>query len=97
MSAPFYDNEEFNEYLKQKVRNQRMYPSDFIWRNIQTTLHGQRSWPGLSVITILIIAGITAGTVLTKPNNHLPKAQYHPIISLNISATEKQRNTATEI
>ncbi len=97
MSAPFYDNEDFNEYLKQKVRGQRMYPSDLIWRNIQTTLHGQRSWPGLSVISIFIIAAITAGTILTKPNNHLAKAQYHPIISLNITATEKQRNTATEI
>jgi hypothetical protein len=98
MSALFDDTEEFNDYLEKQVKSHRMYPSDNIWRNIQSTLHGEYSWRALPVISMFIIAALTAGTLLTKPNNDLPKAQYHPIISASsIAVTEKQSKTSSEI
>jgi hypothetical protein len=98
MSEFFNDNEEFNDYLKQQVKGHRMYPADNLWRNIQTALHGDYSWHALPVITIFIIAALTAGTLLTKPNDDLHKSQYHPIISASsIAPTEKQNKVSAEI
>src|SRR3954454_23879655 len=67
MDNRFYDNE-LERYLKEQTDQHRMYPSDQVWRNIQSEIHGYRKWPALTFISIFIIASLVVSTVLLKPH-----------------------------
>jgi len=87
MEKRFYDND-FEHFLQRSVKQHRMYPSDKIWRNIQAELHGKRSWPALTIITILVITALTISTIL---NNHPARAfQQHPFL---VTAVEEEKAT----
>ncbi len=70
MRNQLYDNE-FEKYLKEKTDQHRLYPSDQVWRNIQSEIHGYRKWPALTLISVLIITALVIGTVLFKPHTQL--------------------------
>ena len=55
------------EYLKQQAGEHRMYPSDYVWKNIRKKIHTPKKWPALSVLTVLTISAVVIGTVLNKP------------------------------
>ncbi|MGI8950736.1 MAG: outer membrane beta-barrel protein [Chitinophagaceae bacterium] len=96
MRSPLY-NDDFENYLQQQVKQHRMYPSDRIWRSIQNTLHGEFRWPALTIISIFIIATLTVGTILIKPNDKLLNKTYHSaIFPLNKTVVEKQNVIASQ-
>jgi hypothetical protein len=43
MERDFY-NEDFEDLIKQKADQYRMYPSDKVWKGIHNTLHPRRKW-----------------------------------------------------
>ena len=88
---------DFEDYLKDQVKNHRMYAPDIVWRNIQTAIHGDKKWPALTFMSIFIIAAITAGTLLSKPNTHLLQSQYHPATQASIAISEKENTVAPEV
>lgn len=53
-----------------------MYPSDHIWKNIRTELHGYQAWPALTFISLFIITALTISTLL---NNHPVKYVVKPL------------------
>ncbi len=59
--------DELEEFLQDEIKDHRMYPSDQIWRNIQTEVHGPQSWPALTFISLFIISALTVATLI---NNH---------------------------
>lgn len=59
--------DEFELFLNEETKQHRMYPSDHIWKNIRTELHGYRAWPALTFISLFIITALTISTLL---NNH---------------------------
>jgi hypothetical protein len=59
--------DELEELLQDEIKDHRMYPSDYIWRNIQKEVNGHQSWPALSFISLFIISALTVSTLL---NNH---------------------------
>jgi hypothetical protein len=59
--------DELEEFLQDEVNDHRMYPSDQIWRNIQTEVHGPQTWPALTFISLFIISALTVATLI---NNH---------------------------
>src|ERR1700749_4597987 len=63
MSNPFYQDE-FEQFLQDEVKQHRMYPSDHIWKNIRTELHGYKAWPALTFISLFIITALTISTLL---------------------------------
>ncbi len=63
-----YQDENFEQLLQDEVKQHRMYPSDHIWNNIRTEIHGNQTWPALTFIAILIIAGLTVSTLLMSPS-----------------------------
>ena len=64
--------DEFEQFLHDEVKQHRMYPSDQVWTNIRTELHGYRSWPALTFISVFIITALTLSTVLsTQQTTHL--------------------------
>ncbi|MCW3087306.1 MAG: outer membrane protein beta-barrel protein [Sediminibacterium sp.] len=59
--------DELEQFLQEEVKQHRMYPSDHIWKNIRTELHGNTAWPALTFISLFIITALTISTLL---NNH---------------------------
>lgn len=88
MSNDFYQDE-FEQFLQDEVKQHRMYPSDHIWKNIRTELHGYKAWPALTFISLFIITALTISTVLNNhPEKHivLPAAARVSPIADNIDA-----------
>lgn len=65
--------DEFEQFLQDEVKQHRMYPSDHIWKNIRTELHGYKAWPALTFISLFIITALTVSTLL---NNHPGRQVY---------------------
>lgn len=67
MERNFY-NEEFEQFLKQKSDQHKMYPSDRVWNNVYNSLHTTRRWLGLGFLLLLI-----TGTTLVSRELFLAK------------------------
>ena len=63
-------DQSFEEFLQESVKGHRMYPSDQVWNQIRTDLHGNRSWPALTFISLFIISALTVSTLLNDQTNH---------------------------
>ncbi len=74
-------DETFEEFLQESVKGHRMYPSDQVWNRIRTDIHGNRSWPALTFISLFIISALTISTLLSnRPNDHrLPLTPFQSI------------------
>jgi hypothetical protein len=77
-----FTNDEFEELIKQKADQYKLYPSEKVWKRIYSSLHTGRRWfiTGMA----LLITGILflAGRGLLVPDKH-------------IAAVKKQIDTAT--
>jgi hypothetical protein len=62
--------DEFEQFLRNEVKQHRMYPSDHIWKNVRTELHGYRSWPALTFISLFIITALTISTMIGNQPSH---------------------------
>jgi hypothetical protein len=51
-----FNPDNFEKFLQDQVRNQRMYPNDAVWRDINKTLHGEKRWPALTVAAFLLLS-----------------------------------------
>ena len=67
MVNDFYDND-LEKFLQEQTAKHKMFPSDKIWRNIDKQLHGKKQWPGLTVMTLFIVAAITVTTIFLQYN-----------------------------
>lgn len=76
MDNRIYQDDELEQFLQNEVKQHRMYPSDHIWKNIRTELHGYKSWPALTFISLFIITALTISTLL---NNHPAKQMSIPV------------------
>ncbi len=73
MDNQFYQDE-FEQFLQDEVKQHRMYPSDHIWKNIRTEIHGYTAWPALTFISLFIITALTISTLLINhPNKQVAK------------------------
>jgi len=60
MDWNIYDND-FEAFLKQKSDQYKMYPSDRVWNNVYSSLHGRKKWWALGLTLFLIGIGLLAG------------------------------------
>ncbi len=79
--------EEFEQFLQDEVKQHRMYPSEHIWRNIRTELHGYKAWPALTFISLFIITALTISTLL---NNHPDRHLSIPLMVQPVAVTAKK-------
>jgi hypothetical protein len=86
MDNKIYQDDELEQFLQDEVKQHRMYPSDHIWKNIRTELHGYKAWPALTFISLFIITALTISTLL---NNH-PDRLLTPLVA----TIETQNKTA---
>lgn len=62
--------DELEQFLRNEVKQHRMYPSDHVWKNIRTEMHGYRSWPALTFISLFIITALTLSTLIGNQPLH---------------------------
>lgn len=66
-----FTRDEFEDFLRDQIRNHRMYPRDIIWREIHKKLHGDKKWPALSVAAILLFSLSVIISVYFKPKANI--------------------------
>ncbi|WP_152269962.1 porin family protein [Agriterribacter humi] len=92
--------DEFEEFLKEKADQYKMYPSDKAWSNIHRSLHPRKKWPYIS-LTLLLLLGtavfvdyytynlvVPVNKVLTFNNPNFQRSNLTPVsdVALNASA-----------
>ncbi len=70
MERNFY-NEEFEDLIKQKAGQYKMYPSDKVWKNIHGSLHTRRRWFIAGMFTLITGILFFAGKELLAPSGHI--------------------------
>ncbi|MFM7357948.1 MAG: outer membrane beta-barrel protein [Sediminibacterium sp.] len=89
--------ETFEEFLQESVKGHRMYPSDQLWSRIRTDMHGNRSWPALTFISLLIISSLTVFTLINNhPNQHQLPLLPDQVVSNTGSSIPKKEMSADE-
>lgn len=61
MDHNFYNNNDFEEFLRQKADQYKMYPSDRVWNNIYHSLHGRKRWLALGLTLVFITSSLFIG------------------------------------
>jgi hypothetical protein len=91
MERGFY-NDEFEELLKQKADQYKMYPSEQVWKGIHRSLHTRRRWYWLSFL--LFLSGITYYAIvqLISPSSGNRK----PLATINPSQASSAKNTPSD-
>lgn len=81
MERGFY-NEDFEELIKQKADQYRMYPSEHTWKGIYRALHTTKRWYWLGFIFFLCGIAWYAMVELIAPSTKKPAAQLSPVETL---------------
>ncbi len=68
MDRDFY-SDEFEQLLKEKADQFRMYPSKRVWHSIYNNLHPSRRWPSAAMSMLLIITLLLTGYLNTSDNS----------------------------
>lgn len=68
-----WNDNEFEELLQREANQHRMYPSDKVWRNIHSELHGHKRWHSLYISAFLIITALAVATFLNNKPVYLQK------------------------
>lgn len=92
MERGFY-NDEFEELIKQKADQYKMYPSDYVWKGVHRSLHTRRKWYWLSFLLFLSGISYYAIVQLITPSsgNKKPVANVNP--ASHASVTDKHNNS----
>lgn len=86
MDHNFFNND-FEEFLKQKADQYKMYPADRVWNNIYSSLHGRRKWMILFFTLLFIASSLYIGRQAVLSNysymvteiNNVPETSFSSI------------------
>lgn len=62
-----FNQNDFEEFLQDQVRNHRMYPTDAVWREIDKKLHGDKRWPALTIAASILLSATVLICVYFTP------------------------------
>ena len=81
-----FNPNDFEEFLKEQVRNHRMYPADTVWRDINKNLHGDKKWPALTIAAFTLLSATIAICIHFTPKPDI----------FAITPSEELRNDASQ-
>lgn len=67
MERRFYNDDGFEQFLRDATEHFRMYPNKKVWHSIYNDIHPSRKWPSLSALLILISSVMFIGVSNTRP------------------------------
>ncbi len=106
----WFQHNDFEDYLKEKADQYKMYPSDKVWRGIDKSLHSYRKWYWTGFIILLSSISYVAITELIAPSSKntnpihsapasvkppVTAAQLDPFINTDIPDISGYRETVT--
>jgi len=63
-------NKDFEQYVKQNADQYRMFPSDKVWKGVNSALHTRRKWYGFWLGFILLMTGgAVTWVMITQPSS----------------------------
>jgi len=70
MERNFYSDDDFEQLIKEKTEQYKMYPSEKVWKGVHSSLHTKKRWfiGGMSILITGII--LFAGRELLMPERH---------------------------
>lgn len=83
------NDNEFEKFLQTEADTHQLFPSDKIWRNINKELHGDRSWPALTIMSVLLISCLTFFTTIY---NHTAKVSLTTALNTLSEPISKSNN-----
>jgi Outer membrane protein beta-barrel domain len=86
MESNFY-SDEFEQLIREKTEQYKMYPSEKVWKGVYSSLHTKKRWfiAGMSVLVTGII--FVAGKELIAPSGHAAAAK-KPALTAALSNTK---------
>ncbi|TAF55906.1 MAG: hypothetical protein EAZ62_01850 [Sphingobacteriia bacterium] len=65
----------WEQWLQGEADKVRLFPADNRWEDIRTRLHGNPRWPALTLVSIVVIFGLTLSTLMLAPTAKLLEYQ----------------------
>jgi len=99
MERNFY-NEEFEQFLKQKADQFKMYPSESAWKEIHRSLHPRKKWYGIGGIFLFLTAAlvfINNQSILTTPSKAVKSPEKQKIQSLTVTTSGDDKSIAEKL
>src|SRR3954452_12983832 len=90
-----FNQNDFEEFLQDQVRNHRMYPSDAIWREIDKKLHGEKRWPALTIAASMLFTATVLLCIYFTPQPNIFIDQ--PAIGKSAIQQPGQRNSLNNL
>jgi hypothetical protein len=97
-----FNNGDFEKLLKDNANQYRMYPSEKVWKGINSALHNRRRWYGLTAIIMFLVTGSLVSMIIygDKPGRNGAGEQKSNSIQNNnqpqaIAATSKDARAFT--
>ncbi len=87
-----FNNNDFEQFVKQNADQYRMYPSEKVWKGIHSSLHTRRTWYGLGFV-LLILASVAVTWVMVSSPEVKQQANNTNIISPVTTTKENQSTT----
>src|SRR5436190_10887165 len=70
-----FHTDDFEQLLREKSNEFRMYPSKRIWHSVYNNIHPGRKWPSVAMSILLITALFLVGYLNTKNTNSYASSQ----------------------
>src|ERR1700743_3768572 len=91
----FY-SDDFEQLIREKTEQYKMYPSERVWKGVHNSLHTKRKW-FISSMSLLVIGILfLAGRELIMPSKNLRKTATASTILSDASKTATTENNATK-
>ncbi len=90
-----YNKRDFEEIVRQSADQYRMFPSDKVWKGIETTLHTRRKWYGLGLAMLLFLTGAGVSWVMLSMPNRAKTLASTSAVEQSIAGTDTEPAGAT--
>src|SRR4030095_1324624 len=97
MQRNFY-TDDFEQLIRQKADQYKMYPSDHVWKGVHRALHGRRRWYWAGFAVLLLCGGFFSANYLLKENTVNPlAAKMQPSLTATQQAQQSRVPTAENL
>jgi len=62
------NNRDFEQFVKQNADQYRMFPSEKVWENINSSLHTRKRWFSIGISLLLITTAAVTGVMILNPS-----------------------------
>jgi hypothetical protein len=92
MERDFY-SDDFEQLIREKTEQYKMYPSEKVWKGVYSSLHTKKRWffAGMSILVTGII--LVAGKELIAPANHTAAAKKPSLTAALSNSKTTKENT----